>query len=105
MSFIEKIDIILKKGIDFLGYDEVSNIIKQIIDNPKLQKDMLNAPDSFWEDAKKGLLVYSDDTKSTLTNNRSSEQIITKYLDFSNGEKHPALVYEKQKKMSIKKIR
>ena len=102
MTFIEKIDIISKKGIDFLGYNEIATIIKKIIDNPRLQKDMLKAPDSFWEDAKNGILVYSSDFGEVAYEEQPEERIVTKYQNI-NGKSIPALVYEKQmKKIKIR---
>lgn len=100
MTFIEKIKIISENGIDFLGYDEKNMIIKKIIDNPKLQKDMLQIPDNFWEDAKNGVLVYSDSTNFIAYRDQPTEQIVAKYQDFLEKSKIPALVYEKQMRKS-----
>lgn len=103
MTFIEKINIISKKGIDFMGYNETDKIVDKIIRNPKLQQDMLQAPDSFWEDAKNGLLVYSDTFGEIAYANLPEERIVTKYQDIGNKKNIPALVYEKQmKKMKIR---
>ena len=97
MSIEEKIKIIKDCGIDFLGSNEIDEIIEKIIKKSHLQQDLLKASKSFWEDAKNGLLVYSEYVGRSIGCNKPEEQIVTKYQDLKEKKHIPALAHEKQK--------
>ncbi len=96
MSIEEKIKIIKDCGIDFLGYDEIDEIIEKIIKKSHLQQDLLKSPKNFWEDAKNGILVYSEYITKNICYKEPEEQIVTKYQDLKEKKHIPALVYVKQ---------
>ena len=111
---IKIIEICRKKGIDFLGYNEVNGIIEKILKNPEFLSKITLQNENFWDEAqKKGILIYSDYVGET--ENKKDECLVCKrqqflrkqkfttmdgtVIDLESKEEIPALTYQIRKKL------
>lgn len=126
-SLEDKIAIITKMGIDYLGNypgiplehqkKSIDEIIKKIVENPKLLEILDSIEDKFFDEAlEKGIIMYSEmtelhgDVKENLLGKKQycqNENFITaggKVINIEEGEEIPVLAYQKKKIIELNRI-
>lgn len=125
-SLEDKIAIITKMGIDYLGNypgiplehqkARIDEIIKRIVKNPKLLEILDSIEDEFWDEAlEKGIIMYSEhewmlDEYERIVQKRQycqNETFVTsggKVINIEEGEEIPVLAYQKKKIIELNRI-
>lgn len=126
-SLEDKIAIITKMGIDYLGNypgiplehqkARIDEIIKRIVKNPKLLEILDSIEDEFFDEVlEKGILMYSEtvelrgeETENILGKKQfcKNENFITssgKVINIEEGKEIPVLAYQKKKIIELNRI-
>jgi len=124
-SLEDKIAIITKMGIDYLGNypgiplehqkARIDEIIKRIVKNPKLLEILDSIEDNFFDEAiKKGIIMYSEtawmNEEENIIGKRQyckNENFITssgKVINIEEGKEIPVLAYQKKKIIELNRI-